>query len=94
MGLCRSVYYSIHRFLLRYSAGVCHDLHLKTNMFLFQGSEIARKELLELQAVAAAVESSGQAKAEAQVGHVTIIPCLGQFCKYYMTIVVNNVVVF
>ena len=34
----------------------------------FQEAEVARKELLELQAVAAAVESSGQAKAEAQVG--------------------------
>ncbi|XP_019860593.1 PREDICTED: major vault protein-like [Amphimedon queenslandica] len=30
-------------------------------------AEEARKELLELQAVAAAVESTGQAKAEAQV---------------------------
>ena len=34
----------------------------------FQEAEQARKTLLELQAVAAAVESSGQAKAEAKVG--------------------------
>ena len=33
----------------------------------FQEAEAARRDLLELQAVAAAVESSGQAKAEAQV---------------------------
>ena len=33
----------------------------------FQEAEMARKTLLELQAVAAAVESTGQAKAEAQV---------------------------
>ena len=38
----------------------------------FQEAEVARKELLELQAVAAAVESSGQAKAEAQVDHMTV----------------------
>ena len=32
-----------------------------------QEAEEARKELLELQAIASAVESTGQAKAEAQV---------------------------
>ena len=41
----------------------------------FQEAEQARKTLLELQAVAAAVESSGQAKAEAKVGgHHGFVP--------------------
>ena len=40
----------------------------------FQEAEQARKTLLELQAVAAAVESSGQAKAEAKVGAMGFVP--------------------
>lgn len=38
-----------------------------TNACCWQEAEQARNTLLELQAIAAAVESSGQAKAEAQV---------------------------
>ena len=41
-------------------------------MCCFQEAEAARRDLLELQAVAAAVESSGQAKAEAQVCTIPI----------------------
>ena len=42
-------------------------VHVYNICICLQEAEEARKELLELQAIASAVESTGQAKAEAQV---------------------------
>ena len=46
---------------------VVTTIHFVIVIIILQEAEEARKVLLELQAVASAVESTGQAKAEAQV---------------------------